>query len=241
MQQKIDIAIDYGSVLEQSHADGILIIGELEGDEEALNILMSQHHYVVGVSDRIGPRGFPGVYTDSMAGTYLVMEHLWTLGHRNIMCVADPRLQDSNLHAEVYQHFLVEHDAADHIRVVQTARSFQASRDTGLNLFTELKVKQRPTAIFATTDVMAIGLLQAAFQARIHVPEGISIVGYDDLDIAAFTIPLLTTVRQSGFGMGQVAANLLLDMIEQERDGFEAEDVVLTPTLVVRQSTQALQ
>jgi LacI family transcriptional regulator len=239
VQQKLDVAIDYSSMLEQSHADGILIIGELEGDEEALNILMSQHRYIVGVSDRIGRRGFPGVYADSVAGTYLVMEHLWDLGHRDILCIADPKLQDSKLRAEVYQHYMSEHDADDHSHVVQTSRSFQASRDTGLNLFAEFKDKQQPTAIFATTDVMAVGLLQAAYQARIRVPEDISIVGYDDLDIAAYTIPPLTTVRQSGVEMGRVAANLLLDMIEQGQDSVEVEDVVLTPTLVVRESTQS--
>jgi DNA-binding LacI/PurR family transcriptional regulator len=238
VQQKIDIAIDYGSMLEQSHADGILIIGELEGDEDALNVLLSQHHYVVGVSDRIGPRGFPGVYADSVTGTNLMMEHLWNLGHRNIICVTDPKIQDGVLRAEMYRRFLIERNARDYVRVVQTARSFQASRDTGLGLFAEFRGKQWPTAIFATTDVIAIGLLQAAFQAQVRAPEDISIAGYDDLDIAAYTIPPLTTVRQSGFEMGQVAANLLLDMIEQENSSG-VEDVVLSPTLVTRQSTSA--
>jgi DNA-binding LacI/PurR family transcriptional regulator len=71
----------------------------------------------------------------------------------------------------------------------------------------------------------------------VRVPDQISIVGFDDLDIAPYMIPPLTTIRQSGVTMGQMAATLLLDMIEQERDGTHVEDIVLTPTLVVREST----
>jgi LacI family transcriptional regulator len=97
----------------------------------------------------------------------------------------------------------------------------------------------RPTAIYAASDTIAIGLLQAAFQTRIVVPDQISIVGFDNIDITPFTIPPLTTVNQSGNDMGQTAANLLLDMIEQNRESPDVNDVVLRPTLVVRQSTAA--
>jgi LacI family transcriptional regulator len=79
--------------------------------------------------------------------------------------------------------------------------------------------------------------MQAAFQAGIAMPEGLSIVGFDDIDIAAFTIPPLTTVSQSGVEMGSIAANMVFDMIEHETPGPDTKDVVVAPTLVVRQST----
>jgi LacI family transcriptional regulator len=95
----------------------------------------------------------------------------------------------------------------------------------------------RPTAIFAASDTLAIGLLQAAFQLGIDVPGQVSIVGFDDVDIAAFTIPPLTTISQAGPDMGRIVANLVIDMIEGKRPATGVDDVVVVPALVVRQST----
>ena len=79
--------------------------------------------------------------------------------------------------------------------------------------------------------------MQAAFQAGIRIPERVSLVGFDDIDMAPFTIPPLTTVSQSGIEMGRIAAELLFDMVDNARDRADVRDVLLTPKLVVRQST----
>ena len=94
-----------------------------------------------------------------------------------------------------------------------------------------------PTAIFAASDTIAIGLLQAAYQHGVRVPEELSIVGFDDVDAAAYMIPPLTTVDQRGTEMGTLAAGLILDMIEKQRPVGDVDDVVVTPRLVVRRST----
>jgi LacI family transcriptional regulator len=240
VQRQIDIAINYGSMFEQSHADGILIIGQFEGDTETLDILTQQHRYVVGASDRVTSHGFPGVYADSVIGTHLALDHLWGLGHRRILCVTDNRIKDGGLRAEVYERYMHEHGNGEYVRVVTTPRALQASCDAGLKIFANLADLNYPTAIFAGTDAIAIGLMQAAFQSGIKVPEQVSIIGFDDIDFAPFTIPPLTTIRQSGFEMGQHAANLLIDMIEQGRLSGEVEDIIMTPTLIVRQSTAAI-
>jgi DNA-binding LacI/PurR family transcriptional regulator len=239
VHRQIDIAVDYGSMFEQYHADGILIVGELAGDEEALEILLRQHRYVVGVSDRTHRRTFPGVYADSVLGTRLALDHLWNLGHRNILYVTDPTLQDALPRAEVYAEYMREHSVGEDARIIHTSRSFQSSYETGMEIFASLDSLNCPTAITAATDAIAIGLLKAAYQSRIAVPDHISIVGFDDINIAAFTTPALTTIRQSGFEMGQTAAGLLLDMIEQELDRTAIEDIILTPSLVVRESSAA--
>jgi LacI family transcriptional regulator len=232
-----DIAITYGSMFEQSHADGIIVMGDIEGDETALEVLMGQHNYVVGVTDRVGRRTFPGVYIDNILGTRLALDHLWNLGHRNIICVTYPHIDDGTLRAEVYQQFLREHGAEDKVRIFLTTQNLEASYQVGREIFASLNEPDRPTAIFAASDAIAIGLMQAAFQTGIAIPAQISIVGFDNLDITAFTIPPLTTVSQSGIEMGQITANLLLDMIEQNRESSDVDDVILSPTLIVRQST----
>jgi LacI family transcriptional regulator len=107
----------------------------------------------------------------------------------------------------------------------------------GRELFSHFDRPSRPTAVFAASDTIAIGLLQAAFQARIAVPDQLSIVGFDDIDIASFTIPPLTTVSQFGVEMGRIAADMLFDMIERADPTHPVDDVIVTPSLVVRQST----
>jgi DNA-binding LacI/PurR family transcriptional regulator len=94
-----------------------------------------------------------------------------------------------------------------------------------------------PTAVYATSDTLAIGLLQAAYRLGVVVPDHLSIVGYDDIDFAAYTIPPLTTVSQAGVDMGRTAASLLLDLIEADQPTDGVEDVILEPSLVVRRST----
>jgi LacI family transcriptional regulator len=94
-----------------------------------------------------------------------------------------------------------------------------------------------PTAIFAASDSLAIGILQAAYQAGIVIPDQVSIVGFDNIEITPYTIPPLTTIDQAGAEMGQTVANLLLDMIEHDQEKADVNDVILQPKLIVRQST----
>ncbi len=239
VERQVDVALDYGSMFEESHADGILIVGELSGHAEALETLVRHHPYLVGVSDRIGGCTYAGVYADSVVGTQLAMEHLWSLGHRRIMCVNDPALQDGRIRCATYERYMQEHGASEYIQVVSSPRALQESLQTGLKLFAEFETPRRPTAIFAINDSIAIGLLEAAFQSSISVPRQLSIIGFDDIDIAAFTIPPLTTIRQSGYELGTVAATLLLKMIATKQSSSEVDDIVLTPSLVVRESTAA--
>ncbi len=227
-------AIDYGAMFDQSHADGILLLGDLKEDEAAVEFLSSKHRYIVGMVDRTTRRKFPGVYTDNVLGTHLALEHLWSLGHRRIFCVSDGGAHDRNLRAATYEQWMREHGLEDHIRVLLTAQSSTAAFETGQDLFSGTDI---PNAIFAATDRMAIGLMRAAFEASISVPSQVSIVGFDDLEIARFVTPPLTTISQSPLKMGGIAAQLLLDMVEQQLDSAEVQDVIMTPELVVRQST----
>jgi DNA-binding LacI/PurR family transcriptional regulator len=245
-----DVALTYGSMFERSHADGILVLGDLADGDKAFSDLTVQHRFVVGVSDRTARGPFPGVYSDSVTGTALALEHLWSLGHRRIICVSDPGTEDQRLRALLYRRFMTDRGLDDAIVAYEVSQpdpgpSYQLGRrlfaagvegvagvaganDVGHTI---------PTAIYATSDTIAIGLMQAAYQERVVVPDDVSIVGFDNLDIAAYTIPPLTTVSQAGVDLGRTAASLLLDMIETERSGDEVEDIVLQPTLVIREST----
>jgi DNA-binding LacI/PurR family transcriptional regulator len=232
-----DVAVTYSSMFEQSHADGIIIIGDIEGDEAVLDVLRHQHPYVVGATDRVARRDFPGVYADNTQGTLLALEHLWNLGHRNIVCISDPRMEDGRFRADVYREFMRDRGIEKKSRVYMTSQDPIASYQVGQEIFASFHGPDRPTAIFAASDTIAICIMQAAFQAGVSIPQQISIVGYDNIDITPFTIPPLTTINQSGTEMGQSAANLLLDMVEHHTESAEVNDIALSPTLVIRQST----
>jgi DNA-binding LacI/PurR family transcriptional regulator len=147
-------------------------------------------------------------------------------------------MADGPYRAGIYEAFMRSRGVGDRARTYFTTQPDpEPGYRLGRELFAHLDRPGRPTAVFAASDTIAIGLLQAAFQARISVPDQLSIVGFDDIDIASFTIPPLTTVSQSGAEMGRVSANLLLDMVEGRVPPDEVEDVVVAPTLVVRQST----
>lgn len=111
-----------------------------------------------------------------------------------------------------------------------------ASIDEAHQLARDLLLEdERPTAIFAHNDVLALGVLDALAAANLRCPEDVSIVGYDDLTISAYVTPPLTTVRLPTYQIGRMAAELAVALIEGEPE--HAVDILLQPTLVVRSST----
>jgi DNA-binding LacI/PurR family transcriptional regulator len=232
-----DVALSYSSMFESSHADGIILIGDIEGGEGSFEQFAQQHRYAIGVTDRTTRRQIPGVYSDGVQGTILAMEHLWELGHQSIVCVSDNRTYDGRQRIDLYERFMRDHGVADRIGVFITDQDPGPALELGRRMFREwADGRPRPTAIYATSDTTAMGLMEAAYEAGVRVPDDLSVVGFDDIDLAAFTIPPLTTISQDGVEMGRVAAKLLFDMIDNRRHRSEVADVVLAPRLVVRRS-----
>jgi DNA-binding LacI/PurR family transcriptional regulator len=142
------------------------------------------------------------------------------------------------LRIDLYGQVMRDRSVGDRMQVHITDQEPEPSFELGQRIFTGFD-DGSPTAIFATSDTTAMGLMQAAFQAGISMPDRLSIVGFDDIDFAAYTIPPLTTISQGGVEMGRVAAELLFDMIDNGRDKANVDDVILEPKLVVRGSTGA--
>jgi DNA-binding LacI/PurR family transcriptional regulator len=234
-----DVALSYSSMFESSHADGIIVIGDIDGGDDTLDQLANQHRYVIGVTDRTTRRQIPGVYADGVAGTRLALEHLWELGHRSIICVSDARTYDGRQRIDLYERFMRDREVADRIGVFITDQDPGPSLEVGRRIFAEWG-EDHPTAVYATSDTIALGLMQAAYERGLPIPDALSMVGFDDIDVAAFTIPPLTTISQDGVEMGRISAELLFDMIDNGRHRSEVPDVVLAPRLVVRASAVAI-
>ena len=235
-----EAASTYSSMFERSHADGIIVIGDIEGGDASLDVLARQHQSIVGVAERTDRRRIPGVYSDNTIATTLALDHLWTLGHRRIACVSDVQTHDGRRRAELYDRYLNDHNAGSYVQVLMadSPGSPEPGFRVGRQIFADAEAS-RPTAIWATSDTIAIGIMQAAFRAGIRIPEDLSIVGTDDIDIAAFTIPPLTTVSQHGEEMGGLAASLLFRMIDDSSQAPDVADIPVAPSLIVRESTRA--
>ena len=98
------------------------------------------------------------------------MDHLWELGHRAIVCVSDTRTYDGRLRIERYERYMREHGAGEHIQVFVTDQEPAPSFELGQRIFAGFDTSASATAIFATSDTTAIGLMQAAFQAGVGDP-----------------------------------------------------------------------
>jgi LacI family transcriptional regulator len=101
---------------------------------------------------------------------------------------------------------------------------------------TLLELDERPTAVFACDDEMAVGALKAAVDSGLAVPAEISIIGFDDIAVSSYTVPALTTVSQPLSQLAESATVLLIEMIEGTVVPEEARDILLTPHLVARGS-----
>ena len=176
----------------------------------------------------------PTIGSNNWAGGVSATEHLVTLGHRRIAHVAGPPpLWCSRARLDGYR---AELQAAglpiDPDLVVEGNFDFESGFRAGRRL---LELAEPPTAIFAGSDQMALGVMEALRLARLSVPEDVSVVGFDDLPLVRWSSPPLTTVNQPLEAMGGLAVHTVLRLMRGER--LESRRVELATSLVVRDST----
>jgi len=175
----------------------------------------------------------PSVGSANWSGGVQAARHLIELGHRSIAVIGGPHdMMCSRARVSGFRAALDEAGVPFREDALVWGNFL---REDGLNLGLELlRLRDRPTAIFAGNDLTAFGVLEAARTLGLSVPRDLSVVGYDDLQIARWSGPPLTTVRQPLAEMGEQAALLALD----SRDGsVRAARVDLATSLVVREST----
>jgi DNA-binding LacI/PurR family transcriptional regulator len=188
----------------------------------------------------IDPRGepdpnVPTVGATNWSGAYAATRHLAELGHQRIAIISGPRdLFCSHARMDGYRSAL---EAAGLPVDPELVRWGDFHVEAAFKNATEmLAMDDRPTAIFAGSDMQAMGVLEAARLARVPVPAQLSLVGFDDIPLSRWMSPPLTSVRQPLAEMAGTAVRLVLS-----RDGAGQEDrsVELATTLVVRESTAA--
>jgi LacI family transcriptional regulator len=179
---------------------------------------------------------FPSISADSYGGARKAMRHLAELGHKCIAFVSGAeQLESAIQRRRAYDDAIsVLGLARDESLILKGNYSVEGGRDAGERL---LRLKRRPTAVFACNDLSAFGVISVLQKHGVKVPEDVSVVGFDDLPAASQMHPTLTTVRQPIEELGRTAVNTLLAMIA----GLHAAttQVTLPTDLIVRQSTAA--
>lgn len=225
-------AITLWGVLEARHCDAILLLGDMRDQPRLLEDLAGTHVPVVALWQGSQTAGVPCVAVDNAAGIRALLDHLTGLGHRRIAFVGGRQLGDIQEREEAVVRYLAEID--EPLRDGYLQRGVNDAR-TAIDALARLAtLAQPPTAIVAATDVLAIGLLHAAYERGLRVPDQLSVTGFDDIALAEYTVPALTTMRMPVNEMVEHAVRMALDQTERSAAGSFP---ILQPTLVVRSST----
>jgi len=177
----------------------------------------------------------PAVVADNHRGGYLATQHLLSLGHRRIGCIARPvRLSHSRERVQGYQEALEDAGIPFDERLVAAGGYRLENGYEAIQYL--LSLDDPPTAVFTYNDIMAIGATRALKERGMDVPKDFSVVGYDDIPDAAYSCPALTTIRQAKYEMGARGIELLLRIMDGEKVDTQSEDRVPVE-LVIREST----
>lgn len=211
---EMDNAFESGAatadLIEDSSLAGVILTPPYSDNRQALSLIEARNLPYVRIAPLLDMDRGCTVIMDEYDAARAITEHLLDKGHRRIGIMRGPDFQLVSMRRyNGYANALgARRLRVDQALVAQGDFSRQSGRDQAAKLFAA-----RPTAIFASNDEMAAGIIDAAIAARIAIPREISVVGYDDNAVARTTRPPLTTVRQPLEMMGEMAARLLVEQI----------------------------
>jgi DNA-binding LacI/PurR family transcriptional regulator len=223
-------------LIHQRRVDGLAVIAP-HTDDNFINTFLELKVplIVIGGAPESGTISYVDI--DNYGGAYSAAGHLIELGHRKIGFVAGPaNLSDARHREQAFRKAMTDHRIPIQSRWIfegnyQTRVAFEGALEL-------LSKDDRPSAIFAANDMMALGVMDAARTLGLKIPGDLSVVGFDDMRGVDTMTPPLTTVRQPTYQLGKIAAQYLLDAITNT----EPDDVLhekLSAQLVVRSSTAA--
>ncbi len=194
---------------------------------------------VVTVSGHNHVKGVTNIVLDHVRAAEVALKHLAQLGHRNIAFIkgqefsSDTEVRWANIEKTARRLGLPIASA-----LIEQLEGDSPSPELGYEAARRLLAKRkRFTALFAFNDISAIGAIRALREARLSVPDDVSVVGFDDIQSAAYQNPPLTTVRQPLREMGRKAAETLLRRIRRPGADFPGSEIMVEPRLILRETT----
>jgi DNA-binding LacI/PurR family transcriptional regulator len=228
-------ALGLPAVLDTRSIDAIILMGNVHDQPQVIADLHSSLAPVVALWQGTSPVEFPTIDVDDRGGVVAAVELLASLGHGKI-AFASANLPGGNTRREdaYVEQVEARFGQVPEGYVHRVANSLEGG-DEALAGFADLP--EPPTAVIASTDIAAVGVLHAAFARGIVVPRDLSVVGFDDIPIAAYSIPALTTVRMPVAEMIGDAVELAIALVKDSTVSRAPRVRVFAPSLVVRDST----
>lgn len=226
----------YLQLLRQKRVDGIIAVPTLAAENRQLWEQIQEEIPMVSILRHHPENHVPYVIVNNYRGGYIATKHLIDLGHTVIAHLSGPmNIELSKERRQGFIDALEEAKLPVYPNLIKTCRfNVDDGREKTESL---LNTKHLPTAIFACSDIVAIGAIQALRHHNIKVPDEMAIVGFDDLFFASFAEVPLTSVAQPKYDIGVRAAKKILKMIE----GKPVTNEILEPTMVIRHSTKATE
>lgn len=224
----------YLQVLAERRIDGLIVVST-GSDDSLVGQLHGLTMPTVLLDREIDDPDCDLVETAHMEGGLVAVRHLLSLGHRRVACVGGPvGVASSEQRIEGWRLALAESGAVADANTLLWRGGF-TSQGGYEAMHAILRTDEVPSAVFVCNDLMAIGALRAVHESGLRVPDDLSIVGFDDIELSAYTSPPLTTVAQPKEHIGALAVDMLLERVNGRRR--DARKVVLQPELRVRAST----
>ncbi|PZQ29653.1 MAG: LacI family transcriptional regulator [Stenotrophomonas acidaminiphila] len=218
-----------GQLARSSRADGLIMIGQ-SFEHAEMNAAAREGWPMVVWGSHIDGQAYVSVGSDNLLGGELATTHLIEAGRRRIGFLGDEQLPEVAPRFSGYRAVLERHGLPFDRRL--HARSHFLSEDAYRLTRAMLKKADPPDGLFAASDLIALGAIRALAEAGLRVPQDVSLVGFDDLQLANYSQPPLTTIRQDLSQASRLLVDRLLVMIE----GGKAESIQLPVHLVVRES-----
>ncbi|WP_078555335.1 LacI family DNA-binding transcriptional regulator [Bacillus alkalicellulosilyticus] len=211
--------------------DGCIIIGG-EEIQESVYTLDNSSIPCIGVDIELTGEKSGYIMTDNLKVSTKVVEHLYLLGHRDIAYIGGKK--DSNIakmRLESFKRSMTEYGLSLNDDWVMYGDFFTKS---GYEAMKKILLSEKiPKAVYAASDLMALGAIQAVKEAGLSVPDDIVVIGLDDIEASKYVDPPLTTIRQDKEKIGKLAAYMLYDLI---RGTIHSTSVMVEPDLIIRQS-----
>jgi DNA-binding LacI/PurR family transcriptional regulator len=220
----------YSTMLRQRGVEGFITVDTFLSEEPPLpTVAVAGHRKFKGVTN---------IVLDHRRAAALALKHLVDLGHERIAFMkGSPLSSDSDARWNAISAVAKQLGITIRPELIVQLEGDDSTPNLGYPFAKQLLARnQRFTALFAYNDISAIGSICAFQEAGLRVPEDVSVVGFDDIQSAAYINPPLTTVRQPLQKMGEIAARTLLDLIEGR--AMHLPEIAIEPELVVRRSTR---
>lgn len=217
---------------------GIVQAGiQSEGSFELLEIARKKGIHSVIICESRRQKHISSIEIDNYSAAYAMTQHLYQLGHRRMGLIIGPyhRHKYLQLRLEGYRNCLECHniDYEENL-VVNRDNSMLSGSEAMRHLINQ---DNRPTAVFAASDILAMGAMTEAKRAGLKITDDISIAGFDNIEFAAFADPPLTTVHVPGWEMGQQAVRMLIEIIDNDCEQMFNHRYLFDTPVVYRSST----